>query len=277
MDSLGMINKKTRQAYNLAARKYHDLFHDEMREKEYDRRILDSFSRRFNKTSLVCDAGCGPSGHIGRYVFEKGIQVIGVDISDKCVEMARHHNPQMRFERGDIGNLAFDDRSFDGIISYYSIINTPRKYVGRLFREFHRVLKRYGSLLVAVKSGTTEGYLDDLLGIKTEIYMTYFTEAEIAARFKEAGFLLEFIETRNPYDFEIATERVFAIGQKELRPGGAGPDAGVISPSDAASPTTAPSRRSSGWKNPNDPCTFGFGPGTSRPGREPLAKAPQSP
>ena len=215
MDSLDSINLKTRQAYNLAAERYHGLFHNEMNEKEYDRKLLDSFAGRFHKNSLICDAGCGPSGHIGRYVFDKGIQVVGVDISDKCVELARRYNPKMRFERGDIGNLAFDDGSFDGIISYYSIIDTPKRYVGRIFRGFHRVLKPGGNLLVAVKAGTTEGYMKDLLGIETEIYFTLFTEKEITRFFEKAGFLLEFIERRNPYDFEIRNERIFAIGKKK--------------------------------------------------------------
>lgn len=214
MDSLELINSKTRLAYNLAAQRYHDLFHNEMNEKEYDRGLLDSFAGKFNEDSVICDAGCGPSGHIGRYVFDKGIQVVGVDISDKCVELARRHNPQMRFERGDIGNLAFDDGSFDGIISYYSIIDTPKRYVGRIFGEFRRLLKPNGYLLVAVKAGTTEGYIDDLLGIKTEIYFALFTEEEIVSYFEQAGFLLEFIERRNPYNFEISNERVFTIGRK---------------------------------------------------------------
>jgi len=101
------------------------------------------------------------------------------------------------------------------MISYYSIIDTPKKYVSRIFSEFHRVLKPDGHLLVAVKAGTTEGYIKDLLGLKTEIYFTLFTEKEITSYFEKAGFLLEFIERRNPYDFEISNERIFAIGNKK--------------------------------------------------------------
>ena len=214
MESLKSINSLTRQAYNLAAQKYHDLFHNEMNEKEYDRKLLDSFAARFNKDSVVCDAGCGPSAHIGRYLFDKGIKVIGVDISEKCIEIARITNPNMRLEIADIGNLPFDNNSFDGVISYYSVINTPKIYVHRLFAEFRRVIKPDGYLLVAVKVGTTEGYIYDLLGIKTKIYSTVFTQEEIVAFFNEAGFKLEFCDKRNPYDFEISNERIFAIGKK---------------------------------------------------------------
>jgi ubiquinone/menaquinone biosynthesis C-methylase UbiE len=214
IDSLQSINALTIQAYNLAAQKYHDLFHNEMNEKEYDRKLLDSFAARFNKDSLICDAGCGPSGHIGRYLFEKGIKVIGVDISEKCVELARINNPEMKFECADISKMPFNNNSFDGLISYYSIINTPKIYVNKIFAEFQRVLKPDGFLLVAVKAGTAEGYIDELLGIKTKIYSALFTREEIVGYFKEAGFTLEFIDKRNPYEFEISNERIFAIGKK---------------------------------------------------------------
>jgi ubiquinone/menaquinone biosynthesis C-methylase UbiE len=214
MDPLEQINLLTQQAYNLAAQKYHDLFHNEMNEKEYDRKLLDSFAARFNKDSLICDAGCGPSAHIGRYVFDMGIKVTGIDISEKCVELARINNPEMKFECADISNMPFDDNTLDGLISYYSIINTPKIYVNRIFAEFRRVLKPDGYLLVSVKAGTIEGYVDDLLGIKARNYFSLFTQEEIVAYFSQAGFLLEFFDKRNPYDFEISNERIFAIGRK---------------------------------------------------------------
>ena len=113
MDPIEIIDFKTRQAYNLVAKRYHELFHDEMNQKEYDRLLLDRFANGFNQNSLILDAGCGPSGHIGRYVFDKGIPVIGVDISDRCVELARENNPFMRFERCDLGELPFEDETFD--------------------------------------------------------------------------------------------------------------------------------------------------------------------
>ncbi len=214
MHSLELAHAKARTAYNLAAQKYHDLFSNELNEKEYDRNLLDAFARRFTDNSVICDVGCGPSAHIGRYVLEKGINVVGVDISDQCVEMARRCNPGMRIEQGDATGLPFNSESFDGIISYYSIIHSPKDCTHRYFSEFHRILKPGGYLLVAVKAGTSEGYLTELLGITTDIYFALFTEREITECFVDARFELEFIERRNPYDFEIQNERIFAIGRK---------------------------------------------------------------
>ena len=109
---------KVREAYNLAAQTYHDLFQNEMNEKEFDQKLLDKFAGKFTKGSLICDAGCGPSAHIGKYLYDKGIQDTGIDISDKCIDLARKNNPGMQFERGDIIDLPFGEDAFDGIISY---------------------------------------------------------------------------------------------------------------------------------------------------------------
>jgi SAM-dependent methyltransferase len=215
LDSLKDAHAKARRAYNSAAKKYHELFHNEMKEKAYDRRLLNSFARRFRRGSLICDAGCGPSAHIGRYLADKGMNVIGVDISDRCIEMARGLNPNMQFRREDIADLSFGRGVFDGVISYYSIIHTPKKCIGKIFREFHRILKPDGYLLMAVKAGSEEGYVDELLGIKAVIYFSLFDEKEIEDYFEKAGFILDFLERRNPYDFEIGNERIFAIGKKD--------------------------------------------------------------
>jgi len=214
MDSLQAVNARTRRAYNLAAETYHELFCGEMQQKEYDRKLLDRFAGSLRGGALVCDAGCGPSGHIGRYVFDKGVQVVGLDISDRCVELARQHNRDMPFVQGDIGELPFADRSVDGIIAYYSIIDTPKRCVARLFAGFHRVLRPGGRLLVAVKAGENEGYLTELLGIETEIYMSLFTQDEIRAYLQQAGLTLEWLDQRSPYEWEINAERVFAIGRR---------------------------------------------------------------
>jgi len=214
MDTLNSVNKLTQLAYNRAAQRYHDLFHNEINEKEYDRNLLDRFLKYFSRDSLVCDAGCGSTGHIGRYLFDRGINVTGIDISEECIRIARHNNPDMNFACADITSMPFKDGSLDGIIAYYSIINTPRVYVSRIFTEFRRVLKDGGYLLTAVKAGNTEGYTDELLGIETKIYSSLFSQEELSRYYSDAGFHLIFSEKRKPYNFEINIERIFAIGEK---------------------------------------------------------------
>jgi SAM-dependent methyltransferase len=103
---------------------------------------------------------------------------------------------------------------FDGIISFYSIVYTPRIYIDQLLQKFVTSLKPKGKLLLVVKEGDTEGYIDEILGIKTNAYFTYFKEIEIKDYLIDNGFDVKYLFTREPMDFEIAVKRIYAIGEK---------------------------------------------------------------
>jgi len=216
MEKLQQIHEKTRKSYNLAAEKYFEDFKDEMKQKEYDRVFLDEFSRDFNSKSIIWDVGCGP-GHITRYVSDMGLNILGIDISEKCIEVARRENPGMRFHVMDMARLDTADESVDGIISFYSIIHTPKRFQPSLFREFNRVLKMGGKIAIVVKKGDSEGYVDELEGFKTRLYFANFKEAEIRSYLEASGFRVTLLKTRPPYDFEIRVDRIYATGVKIKR------------------------------------------------------------
>ena len=214
IESLEEINRLTQAAYNKAAQKYYELFYDELEKKEFDRQFIDEYIRYLNPGSLICSVGCGPCGHIENYISQKGFKVIGVDISEKCIEIAKGHFPEIRFETGDFTKMKYEDEYFDGLVSYYSIIDTPVQYLDRVMKEFNRVLKKDGYLLLVVKEGNTEGYEKDLLGIKTKIYFSLFTKAQIEDALSEAGFKNIKTIQRKSYPDEIQLDRLFSISKK---------------------------------------------------------------
>lgn len=64
----------------------------------------------------VLDVGCGPGRH-AHALAERGIEVVGVDISQKFVDLATAHAPAgASFVRADARNLEFD-AEFDAAIS----------------------------------------------------------------------------------------------------------------------------------------------------------------
>ena len=214
MDDFQITVDLTQKSYDIVAEKYHELFKDELSYKVFDRELLSSFSRNFNTSSKIYDMGCGPTGHIGKFLFDQGYDVTGIDISKNCVAIASDYSPEMKFRQMDMSKLTIEDQSIDGIIAYYSIIHTPKCHVSKYFAEFRRTLVRGGKLLVSVKSGNEEGYVENFLECDTSIYFSYFKTSEIERYFLENGFMINSLEERSPYAEEINVKRIFAIGEK---------------------------------------------------------------
>ena len=64
----------------------------------------------------VLDVGCGPGRH-AHALAQRGIEVVGVDISQRFVDLAIEHAPPgATFVRGDARALSFDSE-FDAVIS----------------------------------------------------------------------------------------------------------------------------------------------------------------
>ena len=81
------------------------------------------------------------------------MEVSGVDLSPRMVEVARRDHPGMRFEVGSMAALPFGDAELAGALAWYSIIHTPLERQGELFAEFARVVRPGGSMLLAFQVG----------------------------------------------------------------------------------------------------------------------------
>src|SRR5690242_6976849 len=92
-------------SYDAVAEEYARRIFDELQHKPLDRQLLDRFADEVQATTPVGDLGCGP-GHVARYLHERGVRVIGIDLSPGMIEQARRLNPGMIFQQGNM--LALD-------------------------------------------------------------------------------------------------------------------------------------------------------------------------
>src|SRR5258707_876435 len=81
-------------SYDQVADEYVAHIFDELKDKPFDRDLLDKFAARINDSGKVCDMGCGP-GHVARYVHEIGVNVCGVDLSPEMINQAQQLNPEI--------------------------------------------------------------------------------------------------------------------------------------------------------------------------------------
>lgn len=98
----------------------------------------------------VLDVACG-AGSTAIPAARFGADVIGIDIAPNLVEQARknadNEGLNCRFEEGDAEDMAFDDSSFDTVITVFGAMFAPRP--DKVSAELIRVCRSGGRIVMA--------------------------------------------------------------------------------------------------------------------------------
>jgi ubiquinone/menaquinone biosynthesis C-methylase UbiE len=163
---------------------------------------IDLFANRLPAGAHVLDAGCA-AGRDAALFTKKGLQVEGIDLSHGLIEVARRDHPAISFRVGNFLNLPFPDDHFGGIWAHQSLLHLENpEDVRTALKEFARVLKQSGTLLVLVKAQTgTEktAVVKDALS-NHERFFQYFTKEEATELLTQSGFQVDFIEQYREID-----------------------------------------------------------------------------
>jgi len=203
-------------SYTRLAPEYARRIYAELKDKPFDRALLDRFARMVGASGPACDLGCGP-GQVARYLRDRGVDVFGVDIAPGMVETARQLNPDIDFKQGDMLGLDLPDGSLSGIAAFYSIIHIPREKIPAALRELKRVLRSEGLLLIAVHTGEDTLHLDEMWGKPVCLDFHFFTREEMEGYLRSAGFSIEESLERPPYpDVEHQSRRAYLLARKPV-------------------------------------------------------------
>ena len=203
-----------RESYDRLAEEYARRIFDELQHKPLDRELLDRFARETNGRGDVCDMGCGP-GHVARHLRDAGASVFGLDLSPRMLEQARTLNPDIPFREGNMMSLDIADGTLAGIAAFYAIVNIPRQSLALAFREFRRVLRPEGLLLLAFHMGEEIIREEELWGQKISMNFLFFQPSEIRISLEAAGLPVEEVVEREPYpDVEYPSRRAYIFALK---------------------------------------------------------------
>jgi SAM-dependent methyltransferase len=211
---MGQLMEDVQKSYDQVADEYTSRFFHELEHKPLDRALLDLLAERVCGLGLVGDLGCGP-GHVTRYLHERGVSVLGIDLSPRMVELARKLNPGITFEQGNMAALTVEDEAWVGIVAFNSIIHFPRLQVVPVLREFHRVLRPNGVLLLSFHAGQEVRHVEEWWGKPVSLEGVYFEREEMEGYLREADFAIEVSMQRAPYvEVEVQTQRVYIQARK---------------------------------------------------------------
>jgi SAM-dependent methyltransferase len=201
-------------SYDRVAAEYARRISGELEHKPLDRQLLDRFAAGVQGLGPVCDLGCGP-GHVSRYLHERGVPVIGIDLSPAMLEQARHLEPGIEFRQGNMLSPDIEDAAWGGIVAFYSIIHVSQSEVASALAGMRRGLRPGGLLLLAFHVGDEAVHLDEWWGQPVSVDFHFFRPQEMAGSLRAAGFEVEEVVEREPYpDVEHQSRRCYVFARK---------------------------------------------------------------
>jgi len=142
----------------------------------YRRKEFGDFIDLVPQRGRVLDVGCGSGDH-SLYFKEKGLEVVGIDLSRKMVEISRGKGVDARVM--DMENLEFESESFDGVWAVASLLHVPKRNIPGVVENISKILKPEGILYVGVKRGEGERFVPDKCEGNGQRFFSYWSEDEM--------------------------------------------------------------------------------------------------
>jgi SAM-dependent methyltransferase/8-oxo-dGTP pyrophosphatase MutT (NUDIX family) len=152
------------------------------------RHVLIDRALALGTTGPALDIGCGTGELATVRLVERGLRVVGVDVSPVSIAQARDALPGEEFLMADVTALSLPLRHFGLVTAFNSVIHIPRRRHAALFRDVRRWLRPGGVFVLNVETdgrsgeGTTEAWLDGV-----GMFWSGWTAAEEIALLERAG------------------------------------------------------------------------------------------
>lgn len=101
----------------------------------------------------VLDLCCG-AGYESRHLAQLGAQVVGIDLSENCIAIARERNPGLAFHVDDMrADYAYIGQ-VDAVVCIAGLVHLPAEELRLAFERMCAVLKPGGKVMLEVRCGT---------------------------------------------------------------------------------------------------------------------------
>jgi ubiquinone/menaquinone biosynthesis C-methylase UbiE len=108
----------------------------------------------------IMDLACGP-GYVAAQAASLGASPVGVDFAPSMISIAQRLNPQIEFRVGDAESLAFQDKTFGGVVCAFGLLHFSNP--DHAIHEVHRVLRPGGRFAFTNWLGTEHSEFFDLV------------------------------------------------------------------------------------------------------------------
>ena len=148
-----------------------------------DADLLAALVELVGADATVLDVGCGDGARTLANLPEGSV---GLDVSRRGLELARETVPGARLLQGEMTQLPVVADSVDAITAYHAVFHVPRADHPTVYREFARVLRPGGTLLMTLPGGRFETVREGWMGGRM-LFSAPGREATLS-QLREAGF-----------------------------------------------------------------------------------------
>jgi SAM-dependent methyltransferase/8-oxo-dGTP pyrophosphatase MutT (NUDIX family) len=155
------------------------------------RHVLIDRAVELGATGPALDIGCGTGELATARLVERGLRVVGIDVSPASIARARRALPGEQFLAADVRTLSLPLRHFGLVTAFNSVIHVPRRRHDALFRDVRRWLRPGGVFVLNVETqgqsgeGTTAAWLDGV-----DMFWSAWTADEEIALLERAGLIV---------------------------------------------------------------------------------------
>ncbi|MFC7098874.1 class I SAM-dependent methyltransferase [Halobaculum marinum] len=169
-----------------------------------DAALIDDLIAELPPAALVVDVGCGDGA---RTLANLPLGSIGLDVSRAGLDLARTTVQAARLVHGEMTALPLHDDTVDAITAYHAVFHVPRADHPAVYREFARVLRPDGRLLMTLPSGRFQTVRSGWMGGR--MFFSAPGRATTLQQLREAGFVVDRTVTADD-PLGSGTEFVFA-------------------------------------------------------------------
>ncbi len=187
-----------RDSYDRVANNYAAMDIGDITRLPWLRAALAVFAEGVRGMGPVLDVGCG-TGTVTAHLTGLGVETAGVDLSPRMIEHARRLHPGLDFRVASATELQLADRSFAGILGWWSLFNLPRDVLAHVLRSYATALVPGGRFLMGTHVGDDDVVRTEAYGGVPVSWTTHLWRPEqLTAVIVDAGFDVDAVLTMPP-------------------------------------------------------------------------------
>ena len=184
-----------------------EMYQGEHSHNPYQNALVERIGALLPAGGSVLDLGCGTGVPTAKKLTESGHRVVGVDISEGMLKLARDQVPAAEFVHANFRDLPDDYGSFDAATAFFSLLMLSRAEIENTLRKVAGWVKPGGHFAVGMVNMDVDSLPIEFLGVPVRV--SGYLEPDLAAKLTEAGFTVleiatvEFVPTGGPAESQI--------------------------------------------------------------------------